>query len=61
MLVAAPTGSGKTFAAFLTAIDQLVKEGKVSQKDALIKASNAQALEMNFQGIFLTEGKRILG
>jgi ATP-dependent Lhr-like helicase len=27
VLVAAPTGSGKTFAAFLTAIDQLVKEG----------------------------------
>jgi ATP-dependent helicase Lhr and Lhr-like helicase len=26
-LVAAPTGSGKTFAAFLAAIDQLVKEG----------------------------------
>jgi Lhr-like helicase len=25
-LVAAPTGSGKTFAGFLTAIDQLVKE-----------------------------------
>jgi ATP-dependent Lhr-like helicase len=27
VLVAAPTGSGKTFAAFLTAIDQLVREG----------------------------------
>jgi twitching motility protein PilT len=40
---------------------QLVNEGKVSQKDALLKASNPQALEMNFQGIFLTEGKRILG
>ena len=39
----------------------LVKEGKVSQKEALAKATNAQALEMNFQGIFLTEGKRILG
>jgi twitching motility protein PilT len=39
----------------------LVKAGKVSQADALAKATNAQALEMNFQGIFLTEGKRILG
>ena len=27
VLVAAPTGSGKTFAAFLASIDQLVKEG----------------------------------
>src|ERR1700678_498500 len=27
VLVAAPTGSGKTFAAFLAAIDQLVREG----------------------------------
>ncbi len=27
VLVAAPTGSGKTFAAFLAAIDELVKEG----------------------------------
>ena len=27
VLVAAPTGSGKTFAAFLAAIDGLVKEG----------------------------------
>jgi ATP-dependent Lhr-like helicase len=27
VLVAAPTGSGKTFAAFLSAIDQLIKEG----------------------------------
>src|SRR6202451_1566838 len=27
VLVAAPTGSGKTFAAFLAAIDSLVKEG----------------------------------
>ena len=30
VLVAAPTGSGKTFAAFLAAIDQLVKEGLAS-------------------------------
>src|SRR5437868_8064573 len=39
---------------------QLVKDGKVSEKEALGKATNAQALEMNFKGIFLDEGKRIL-
>ena len=46
---------------FNQSLFQLVKDGVVSQKDALAKATNAQALEMNFQGIFLTEGNRILG
>jgi twitching motility protein PilT len=46
---------------FNQALFQLVKEGKVSQKEALAKASNPQALEMNFKGIFLDEGRRILG
>ena len=38
----------------------LVQEGKVSKKEALAKATNQQALEMNFQGIFLDESRRIL-
>ncbi len=42
------------------ALFNLVKEGKVSEQDALNKASNPQALEMNFKGIFLDEGRRIL-
>lgn len=46
---------------FNQALFQLVKDGKVSEKDALAKATNAQALEMNFKGIFLDEGRRILG
>ena len=46
---------------FNQALFQLVKDGKISEKDALAKATNAQALEMNFQGIFLSEGRRILG
>ena len=29
--------------------------------EALAKATNPQALEMNFKGIFLDEGRRILG
>ena len=37
------------------------KQGIVSEKEALAKATNAQALEMNFKGIFLDEGRRILG
>ena len=46
---------------FNQALFQLVKDRKVSEADALAKATNAQALEMNFKGIFLDEGRRILG
>jgi twitching motility protein PilT len=46
---------------FNGALFQLVKDKKVSEREALAKASNAQALEMNFKGIFLDEGRRILG
>jgi twitching motility protein PilT len=46
---------------FNQALFQLVKERKISEKEALAKATNAQALEMNFKGIFLDEGRRILG
>jgi twitching motility protein PilT len=45
---------------FNQALFNLVKDGKVSEKEALSKASNPQALEMNFKGIFLDEGRRIL-
>jgi twitching motility protein PilT len=55
------TGGEEGMLNFNQHLFQLVKDGKVSQTDALAKATNAQALEMNFQGIFLTEGKRILG
>ncbi|HEX3719699.1 MAG TPA: PilT/PilU family type 4a pilus ATPase [Verrucomicrobiae bacterium] len=55
------TGGEEGMVNFNQSLFQLVKDGKVSQKEALAKATNPQALEMNFQGIFLTEGKRILG
>ena len=46
---------------FNQALFQLVKDRRVTEKEALAKATNAQALEMNFKGIFLDEGRRILG
>ncbi len=46
---------------FNQSLFQLVKQRKVSEKEAMAKASNPQALEMNFKGIFLDEGRRILG
>jgi Tfp pilus assembly pilus retraction ATPase PilT len=45
---------------FNQSLFDLVKLGRVTQKEALSKASNAQALEMNFKGIFLDEGHRII-
>jgi len=61
LAAAIETGSEEGMVSFNQSLFTLVKDGKVSQAEALAKATNAQALEMNFQGIFLTEGKRILG
>jgi twitching motility protein PilT len=54
------TGSDDGMINFNQALFNLVKQGKVSEREALSKASNPQALEMNFKGIFLDEGRRIL-
>jgi len=54
------TGGEDGMLNFNQALFALVKEGKVTEKEALAKATNAQALEMNFKGIFLDEGRRIL-
>jgi Tfp pilus assembly pilus retraction ATPase PilT len=54
------TGTEDGMISFNQSLFNLVKEGKVTQKEALAKASNPQALEMNFKGIFLDEGRRIL-
>lgn len=59
--VAIETGTEDGMLNFNQSLFNLVKERKVSEKEALAKASNPQALEMNFKGIFLDEGKRILG
>jgi Tfp pilus assembly pilus retraction ATPase PilT len=45
---------------FNQALYNLVKERKVTEAEALSKATNPQALEMNFKGIFLDESRRIL-
>jgi twitching motility protein PilT len=59
--VAIETGNDDGMLNFNQALFNLVKQGKVSEKEALAKASNPQALEMNFKGIFNSEGRRILG
>jgi twitching motility protein PilT len=55
------TGTDDGMQNFNHALLQLVKDRKVTEKEALAKASNPQALMMNLQGIFLDEGRRILG
>jgi twitching motility protein PilT len=54
------TGVDDGMQTFNQALFNLVKQGRVSEKEALAKATNAQALEMNFKGIFLDEARRIL-
>ncbi len=54
------TGTDDGMLNFNQALFNLVKAGKVGEAEALSKASNPQALEMNFKGIFLDEGRRIL-
>ena len=60
LAAAIETGTEDGMINFNQALYNLVKQGKVSQQEALSKATNPQALEMNFKGIFLDEGRRIL-
>jgi pilus retraction protein PilT len=54
------TGVDDGMQTFNQALYNLVKERKITEKEAMAKATNPQALEMNFKGIFLDEARRIL-
>jgi len=58
--VAIETGTDDGMLTFNQSLFNLVKAGRVTEKEALAKATNPQALEMNFKGIFLDEGRRII-
>ena len=60
LAAAIETGTDDGMISFNQSLFNLVKAGRVTEKEALGKASNPQALEMNFKGIFLDEGRRIL-
>ncbi len=60
LAAAIETGTEDGMLNFNQALFQLVKDGVVSKEEAMAKATNPQALEMNFKGIFLDEGRRIL-
>jgi pilus retraction protein PilT len=61
LAAAIETGTDDGMMNFNQSLFKLVQAGKVNKEEALAKATNPQALEMNFKGIFLSEGKRILG
>ena len=54
------TGTDDGMISFNQSLFNLVKSGRVTEKEALSKATNPQSLEMNFKGIFLDEGRRIV-
>ncbi len=60
LAAAIETGTEDGMINFNQSLYKLVKEGLVTEREALSKATNPQALEMNFKGIFLDEGRRIL-
>ena len=60
LAAAIETGLDDGMQNFNQALYTLVKERKITEEEALAKATNPQALEMNFKGIFLDEARRIL-
>src|SRR5476649_2517399 len=61
LTAAIETGVDDGMCTFNQSLFNLVKAGRITHKEALAKATNPQALEMNFKGIFLNEGGRIVG
>ena len=54
-------GIGDGMQTFDQALQQLVAAGRISRQEALAHAGNPDALRMAFQGVVLSESRRILG
>ncbi len=54
------TGTDEGMQTFNQALYKLVKAKLITEEEALAKATNPEALKMNFRGIFLDESRRIL-
>ena len=61
LAAAIETGYDDGMQDFNRAVLDLFNSGRISKEEAMAKAGNAAALEMNLKGIFLTQGSRILG
>ena len=60
LFAAIETGTDEGMQTFNQALFKLVKAKLVTEEEALLKATNPEALKMNFRGIFLDESRRIL-
>jgi len=60
LFAAVETGNDDGMQTFNQSLFKLVKEGMITEEVALTKATNPDALRMNFRGIFLDEARRIL-
>jgi pilus retraction protein PilT len=61
LAVAIETGHDDGMQDFNKAVLELFNAGRISKEEAMAKAGNPAALEMNLKGIFLTQGSRIIG
>ncbi len=61
LAAAIETGHDDGMQDFNKAVLELFNTGRITKEEALAKAGNAAALEMNLKGIFLSQGSRILG
>ena len=55
------TGTEDGMQTFNQALLKLIKSGIVTEKNGLACSPSPEQLKMNLQGIFLDEGRRILG
>jgi Tfp pilus assembly pilus retraction ATPase PilT len=60
LFAAVETGNEDGMQTFNQSLYHLVKAKMISEEAALIRATNPDALKMNFRGIFLDESRRIL-
>jgi len=58
---AVETGGDDGMQTFNQSIYNHIMSGEISEEEGMLFATNPEALRMNLQGIFLDEGKRILG
>lgn len=54
-------GAGDGMQTFTQALLDLMKQGKITQAEALAHAPNADAMKMQLQGVVLTDNRRIIG